>query len=170
MKSIIDIVNELKKDWASPKRAVHRGHITTLGFFCLFEDEGAVIPSDYPYQVPNDLKEFWGISNGAKLFIDVEIGWGLKLFSPDRALRETRLAVEDRPDEFLDRELVVGEFLGGSSELLVIDCDEESSQFGRATIADPIDGRDNWKKAANNFLEFLEIYIREQGNNYWEPN
>jgi hypothetical protein len=167
MRTIPEIINWLKQNWSSPAHAVHRGEETGFSFVNNFE-LGAGPGEDYPFNIPDDLKEFWSISESAELFKDDEYGqWGLNILSPEQALIATEKQKEWRSEDFEENDLVIGKFIG-DSDLLVLSSENENKQYDTVRVALPMDPRKDWYIVASGFTEFLEKYIDKQGDKYWE--
>lgn len=166
MKQIKEIISQLKEEWATPKIVAHQGH-ETFPLFCFFED-GLHIPIEFPLDIPKDLNLFWSLSGHALLFKDAEYGqWGLEILTPEMAIDTTNKMRQLRPEEFLESDLVFGRFIG-DSELLLVNCEPESSKFGHIFVSGPIDKRRDWAQPATSFFDFLNRYVEYQGDKYWE--
>jgi hypothetical protein len=114
------------------------------------------------------LAEFWLFASSAKLFEDVDYGqWGLVLFGPDQAAIETRKFRDDRKNDCVAGDLIVGRFLG-DQDLLLVRCDPDAFDFERVKIVLPLDIRTDWYDVAPNLGGFLEEYEREEGAKFWE--
>ena len=166
MKKIHDIISQLKLNWSIPKNAIHKGEKTYFELVCKFSSERGQVSDNYPFNIPPDLNDFWFNTKEASLFMDIKYGqWGLKIVSPDDALQTTSIENSHRINEYKVTELIIGHFLGDSDKL-VIDCDPEN--FGRIIVSQPIDARENWSIIADSFEEFLNLYIKVEGDKYWE--
>jgi hypothetical protein len=167
MKSIAEMIELLKQNWSSPASAIHRGKETEFTFVCNFTPIGVQV-NNFPFNVPEDLKEFWSISVSAELFKDSEFSqWGLHILSPEESLRTTNEEKEMRSEEFEENDLVIGKFIG-DTDLLVLSSDKGNNQYDTVRVALPIDPRKDWYIVASGFTEFLEKYIDKQGDKYWE--
>jgi hypothetical protein len=168
MKTIPEIINLLKKNWSSPTQAYHGGEKVDFLLTCQFRSAGTHIDSNYPFSVPEDLKEFWSIAASAELFKDNEYGqWGLQILSPHESLLVTNEEKESRSEDFKKNDLVIGKFIG-DSDLLVLSAEEDSQYYNSILIALPIDHRKEWYKVASGFAAFLDSYVEHQGEKYWE--
>lgn len=162
------LILELKSSWGSSSYGIHKGAETGLRMACSFHPDGAKWTFDDGYAVPSQLEAFWSAAKEAKLFEDVDYGqWGLHILSPEDALKKTEAALKERPHDFLDSDLVIGQFLG-DSDLLVISR-EKGPSFGHVLIALPIDPRNDWYHLAVDFPTFLEQYVASKGDKFWEP-
>lgn len=141
-----------------------------MTFTCTVSEHSAN-PADVdalPCECPNDLREFWDIAQSAVLFEDQEYGqWGLKLLDPQMALDVTVRCRSQRQRDFIEGDLIIGEFLG-DSDVLVIRCDPTASDFGTVLVALPLDPRSDWDRVAESFGEFLECYTKAGGRKFWE--
>ena len=121
-------------------------------------------------KVPNDVKDFWSVSESAVLFKDVDYGqWGLEILSPEKAMLRSNVEKERRSTDYYDTDLVIGSFLG-DSDLLIISCDENSKNYGTVLISLPLDRRSDWPVVGESFLAFLEKYAFSEGDKFWEPS
>jgi len=119
--------------------------------------------------IPPDLALLWDRTSKLRLFEDIRYGqWGLVIWGPAHALRESPLEIVRRKKDFRRGDLVVGEFLG-DAELLVVRCDRGADDFGNVTIALEIDPRDEWPIVGKSFIEFLDKYVAAAGDKFWEP-
>lgn len=160
------LINQLKEQWSKPTKAIHKNEETIQDLACEFSNDLTDFSVGYPFDIPDDLKEFWENTNEAKLFYDVKYGqWGLHILPLNEAIVLTEVEKADRPDEYSNDELIFGIFLGDSEQLL-IDCSHEN--YGRITVSQPIDKRKDWPIIANSFTDFLTSYVEKQGEKFWE--
>jgi len=165
--TIAEIINSLNKNWGTPTHALHRGEEIFFTLACRFSLAGIKPARDYPFNVPDDIKEFWSIAESAELFKDVEYGqWGLEILSPAESLAETASQKKARRGTYRSKDLIIGRFIG-DSERLVLSCGE-SQEYGIVRVALPIDPYPDWYVAANSFGAFLEQYAAMQGDKFWE--
>lgn len=168
MNNVREIVDYLKAQWWDPREATHRGTKCPFLLACRFAPSPAGDLERFPLHVPPDVRDLWSIARRAALFKDEAYGqWGIEVLDPEGALEETRRQSAGRPHEFLPSDLVFARFLG-DSELLVVRCDQEQSDYGSIMIALPIDKRIDWPVVAESFAEFLQRCLRAQGDKYWE--
>ena len=117
--------------------------------------------------LPNDLRELWQKCNGLRLFEDKTYGQsGLIIWSPQKVLEQQQV-LKRNSDEFLDGDLIIGEFLG-DSDLLVVRCDQDSDDFEQVIISLPIDHRSDWYYLPYLLPEFLQKLTNSQGQKFWE--
>ena len=155
MSKITEIVGLLKEQWGTPREAVHRGQKGGFLLACSFASEPAdtferseehtsELQSPFeqvPLNLPEDIREFWLAARSASLFKDRQFGqWGIEVLDPDQAIRQTSRQMAARQHDFVSSDLVFARFFG-DSDLVVIACDPEQSNFGSVTIALPIDRR-----------------------------
>ena len=170
MIDIPTILRDLRTSWQSPREAIHRGKRSPFLLRCILAPEGIAHGelTQFPKSVPKDVQGFWQEARTAELFKDEQYGqWGLELFAPDRALRETLEHTQKRPREFFQNDLILGRFLG-DSDLLVVRCAAGQKDYGWVTVALPLDKRKDWCVAAESFSEFLSRFVSAQGGKYWE--
>src|SRR5262252_123586 len=104
--------------WASPRPATDRGQPTQFRFRCSMAPPGPL--PDQAAALPQDLRDFWNMAGGARLFEDVDYGqWGLVLLSPQEAARETSTFERERSRDRLEGDLVIGCFLGDQDRLIL---------------------------------------------------
>ncbi len=111
--------------------------------------------------------EFWTYAKSGDLFKDITYGqWGLHIFSLEDALARTLKERENRPADFDCYDIIIGSFYG-DLDLLVIDCSSGSDSYGKVLVALPLDKRADWPVVANNFTEFLNVYVEKEGGKFW---
>ena len=148
MSKITEIVGLLKEQWGTPREAVHRGQKGGFLLACSFASEPADTLAQVPLNLPEDIREFWLTTRSATLFKDRQFGqWGIEVLDPDQALRQTSEEMAARQVDFVSSDLVLARFFG-DSDLVVMACDPEQSNFGSVTIALPIDRRPDWPVVA----------------------
>ena len=117
--------------------------------------------------LPDDLRELWQKCNGLRLLEDKTYGQsGLIIWSPQKVLEQQQV-LKRNSDEFLDGDLIIGEFLG-DSDLLVVRCDQDSDDFEQVIISLPIDHRSDWYYLPYLLPEFLQKLTNSQGQKFWE--
>jgi hypothetical protein len=115
---------------------------------------------------PSDLVDLWKLTEGGRLFEDVDYGqWGLVLLSPKASAEKTAYFRESRREDALPGDVVAGEFLG-DSDLLVLQHNESGP--APVLIALPLDERTDWYSPAAELPEFLRHYRERYGQKYWE--
>jgi len=169
MNNIERYISVMKKDWNSPREPVHRGEKLSFKLSCTFSDHGVEIIDIHKLKVdvPEEIKKFWKLSESARLYEDKTYGqWGLEILSPHDAMDETNKQLIERPNDFRDGDLIIGRFIG-DSDLLLTRCLREED-YGRILVALPIDPRPDWHWVSKSFGEFLNSYINEDGDKFWE--
>lgn len=117
--------------------------------------------------LPVDLNEFWRLSAGGRLFVDVDYGqWGLVIYGPAKSVEMTA-TIRSEDDRYEADDLIVGEFLGDTDRLVIQTRPDGGS---RVLIALALDDRIDWDEPAHSFEEFLTMFVRTGGKKYWEPN
>lgn len=168
MTSSIAVVQELKANWDSPRRATHGGDTSPFLLQCAFSPPAAEGKIRSVPNVPKALAEFWQQAEQADLFKDSQFGqWGIRILSPDEALRDTMEFQSERASDAMAGDLVIGNFYG-DSDLVIIRCDTTCFDFGNVVIALPIDPRSDWDAVADDFASFLARLTEEQGAKFWE--
>lgn len=168
MSEVCHTIDLLKAEWAVPREAIHRGEKCPFLLNCKFALEGAEQLSAFPLNLPEDVLKFWQTTRHASLFKDHQYGqWGIQIQEPSQAALETSRQKSSRPKDFLDTDLVLARFFG-DSDLVVINCDSDSPDFGSVIIATPLDHRCDWRVVALAFGEFLNCLTVAQGDKYWE--
>ncbi|MCY7334181.1 MAG: SMI1/KNR4 family protein, partial [Pseudanabaena sp. CAN_BIN31] len=90
----------------------------------------------------------------------------LIIWSPQEVL-EKQQTLRRNSNEFESEDLIIGEFLG-DSDLLIVRCNPNTTDFGQIIIALPIDHRADWYYLAYSLPEFLQRFITSQGEKFWE--
>lgn len=168
-----EIISLLKTEGRQLLAPIQVGEMQPMVFDCVFAEHGAckseasLISEFWPVHI----KQFWGIAEWAKIFEDQTYGQsGLYLLKPSEALEESRNQMNERPQDLLAGDLIIGRFFG-DSDLLLVRTDENKSDFGKILISLPLDPRDNWYNVADSFEQFLERFVKARGQKYWEiPN
>jgi hypothetical protein len=168
MSKIQETIGLLKARWGQPRDAIHRGEKCPFLLACGFAAEPADGLEQFPLSIPEDVREFWRTTRSATLFKDQQYGqWGIEVLEPAQALSETSRQRAARPRDFMSSDLIVARFFG-DSDLVVLACNPEESNFGSVTVALPLDKRADWPVVAKSFEEFLNRLIEAQGDKYWE--
>ncbi|NEP10649.1 MAG: SMI1/KNR4 family protein [Symploca sp. SIO2C1] len=120
--------------------------------------------------LPEGLKQLWYQVSELRLFEDLTYGqWGLVFWSPNQVIQEQETRMAQRQEDFRSSDLIIGEFLG-DSELLLIRCNEQETDFGKVMIALPLEQREEWYVAADSLEEFLSKWITFRGEKFWESS
>ncbi|UJB64050.1 SMI1/KNR4 family protein [Acidovorax sp. YS12] len=168
MKNISSLIDELQVNWGKAHSAIHRGEAVPFQLCCEFFPVRSEFLLGFSENLPPDLAEFWRHASAANLFKDAEYGqWGLEIFDAQKAKAESLRVFSNRPEDFLESDLVIGRFLG-DSDLLVIRNDRGAEDFGSILVALPIDKRNEWNFVAASFLIFLERFVEAEGDKFWE--
>lgn len=166
MNDIAKILNRVKDEWQTPRRAVHKGVACPFLLQCEFSPEGSST-SMLAVQFDRGLHQFWAISKSAALFKDVEYEqWGLEIMAPEEAITLTKEERISRPSDYSAHDLIIGRFKGDSDLLLL--SPSKSSDVADVLVSLPLYGRNDWPIVAHSFEEFLTRYISFQGDKYWE--
>ncbi len=170
MSEVQSILERLKSEWSTPKTASHAGKPVAVPLGCSFEcpaNEEQLKAVVTKVSLPQSLFDFWRSNDGASLFEDHEYGqWGLRIFSTLDAITRTTKFMTDRPAECRPGDLVIGEFLGDSDQL-IIRCDRTLPDYGSVLVALPLDTRDVWDVAAASLETFLAAYASTHGEKFW---
>lgn len=118
--------------------------------------------------LPYDLIQLWQTASELRLFEDVRFGqWGLILWSPLEIEVKHIQTTSERPEQYRNGDLIIGEFRGDQEKLL-IRCSESNSDFGRIVVPLPIYKRYDWPIVANTLTDFLTMFVDADGSKYWE--
>jgi uncharacterized protein YrzB (UPF0473 family) len=162
-----ETLETVKRDWATPKTAIHNGENCPFLLQCTIVDRTDT-DDIVEKEMPESLMRFWEKYSKARLFEDVEYGqWGLNILAINEVTKKTKEYFELRNAEAKEGDYVVGEFLG-DSDILIVRCDKNESDYGNVIVALPIDPRKDWYIVSEDFGSFLEKYMKCQGDKYWE--
>jgi hypothetical protein len=167
--TIDDSITLMKQETSRLAPPVPLNGMPPMTFACTFSEDAAVESemAALDYDCPSNLREFWSKARTAKLFEDQQYGqWGLEILSPNQAADVTKRFRTQRVKDFIDGDLVIGQFLG-DSDLLIIRCNAAESDFGSILVALPIDPRAGWYKVAESFAIFLDTYAKAGGEKFW---
>jgi len=165
-----EIIQTLRERGSELREPIAVGKMKPMAFSCWLSPQGATTNhiARAVEHCPDELRKFWEITSSAKLFEDRSYGQrGLNILAPLEAEAETQKRKEARPSEFTLGGLVIGRFLG-DSDLLMIRCDADASDFGAVLIALPIDPRGDWYHPATGFEDFPKKYLEARGDKFWE--
>ncbi len=169
MVKVSEILTKMKNHWHAPKSAIHRGAEIPFKLRCSFKpgiEENEL--SSLGVSPPHDLKDFLLMSDGAVLFKDDIYGqWGLEIYSLRKMIQMTDCYFKVGAADYLEGDLLVGEFIGDSDKLL-IRCNLQSEDYGAVVVVSAIDPRDEWDVVAEDFGHFLNDLMLCQGDKYWE--
>jgi len=170
MSEVQFILERLKSEWSTPKMANHAGKPVAVPLGCSFEcpsTEERLKAVMNIVSLPQSLLDFWRSNDGASLFEDHEYGqWGLRIFTTLDSISKTANFMTERPAECRSGDLVIGEFLGDSDQL-IIRCDRTLPDYGSVLVALPLDARDVWDVAAASLETFLTTYASTHGEKFW---
>jgi hypothetical protein len=169
MSRLENLLDKLRKEWAVPRAATHRGNPCPFLLRCTFEE-----PADedelraLSFTPPRSITDFWRYARSARLFEDVAFGqWGLEVFSPNVAFGKSETLNRERQKDVRPGDLIIGGFLG-DTDLLVVRCDPSVPDFGAMLVCLPLDDRSDWYEVAHGFEEFLTSYAASHGDKHWE--
>jgi hypothetical protein len=169
MDSLNELLAQMKSHWCNPRSAIHRGAEIPFKLRCSLNagaEEHQL--SSIKENLPQEVKDFYVMADGAILFKDDEYGqWGLKLYSLDEITGATNLYLDERSRDSLEGDLIIGEFVG-DSDLLLLRCDHNTNDFGSVVVVSAIDPRADWEVASTDFVSFLQELYSHQGDKYWE--
>ena len=115
--------------------------------------------------IPSELAEFYYEADGGTFFKDVDFEqWGMKIYPFDE-LEPMNEYTRTWKENLLSSDMIIAEFLG-DLDLLIISCDE--TDYGQVIVAISIYERKNWYFLKMNFIDFLEKYIENEGNKFWQ--
>ena len=169
MKEINRILIDLKENWEKPHKAIHSKGECPFLLKCTIDCKPDIqsIENTLILDVPEHVKDFWRFTKEAYLFQDIEYGqWGLHIYSVGNSIEITKEILTDRPEEILVTDLVLGNFLG-DSDLLIVNCNKNSQDYGEVIIGLPLDRRNDWYFLQINFQQFLSEYSIRNGEKFW---
>lgn len=160
-----NLISTFQEQYLFPENNANISH--DLHFRCLFH-HGIKLSQLEKMNFPKEMAEFYQLSNGAYLFQDARYGqWGLHLLDLHLIQRITAEFFEDRYDDALTGDRIIGEFLGDGEKLLVR-LDPNIADFGTIIIVCPISPRNEWRIIETNFYDFIINYFQNSGEKYWE--
>ncbi len=155
-RTVVEIMNQLLADWATPRIPEYMQGIRTgvdMPMQCSATEATTPVVAKH---LPEDLESFWSKFFDAKLFEDVNYGqWGLRLLEYETSNQRTRQFNRDRPQDAARGDRVIGEFIG-DLEQLVIRCDSSDVNFGHILVALPASPRDEWYRVEERLSSFLD--------------
>ncbi|WP_182112693.1 MULTISPECIES: hypothetical protein [unclassified Actinotalea] len=123
------------------------------------------IAATVPEHAPDELRELWSLTRGARLFEDVDYGqWGMVILSPAASARRTAHERIARPDELRPHDVVIAEFLG-DSDLLIASVD--GSGGWQLRVAEPLLPREDWPVLQGSLAGVLWRFLASGGEKYW---
>lgn len=168
MTQIADLIASLAV-WNTAKAAYHRGEKSPFLLQCQLSGSGAQREEFVDLQLGPDLEAFLRLANGADLFKDAQYGqWGLRLLSAREIQERSDQGRSETPEEVRDTDYIIGEFYGDSDQL-ILDASRHDQGLFPVMVRLPIDERSDWPYIADSFAEFLERYLKSEGDKYWEP-
>lgn len=168
--AIRDSIELMKRENGRLADPVTMKGMSPMIFACSFSEKAASTEEveTLSCECPDDLREFWEVSQTARLFEDTEYGqWGLEIFGPKQSAEITDRCRSERQLDFIAGDLVFGKFLG-DLDMALVRCDPNAHDFGNVLIALPLDPRSEWDHAGTSFDQFLERYVRSGGEKFWE--
>lgn len=118
--------------------------------------------------LPDDVEQLWTLVSSLCLFEDITYGqWGLVIWSPDQVVVEHKRHLMERPEQFRQGDLIIGEFLG-DSDLLLIRCNPIDPDFGYVIVALPLYQREEWDVPSPSLTMFLRAFLDSRGGKFWE--
>lgn len=168
MSEFIDSLTALEQEWKEPKLANHRGENTPFRLRCEMKKNLVKNHTSLNTELPDELIELYANYSELLLFTDDIYGqWGLEIFPASHIEIKTDIYKKDRRADHLDGDLVIGAFRG-DSDILLVRCDQSSSDYGAVIIATPLDKRREWHAPAKSLSEFIKKYIASEGDKFWE--
>ncbi|WP_152618093.1 hypothetical protein [Pseudomonas fluorescens] len=160
MNNLIMIVDKIKSDWSTPRRATHFGY--DCPFLLSSHFSMGIKNHSHTTAVTSELIKMWEIFESADLFKDDKYGqWGIKILSPEESIKETSSQKAIRGTNITDKDTIFGLFYGDSDFLLI-------DSHGEIYVGLPLDDRKYWPKVANSIEDFLVQLNCSQGAKYWE--
>jgi hypothetical protein len=167
--TVNELIRLVREEGSHLARPVEVKGMPPMTFVCSLADRPATKSemSILPAGCPPELREFWSEVATARLFEDKEYGqWGLEILDPIKSVEATERFQRERQRESVYGDLVVGQFLG-DSDVLIVRCDPNCTDFGNALIALPLDPRVDWDVVGISFGAFLERYVTSGGEKFW---
>ena len=162
------LIDKLRRDWSDPREAVHGDSTCPFVLHCEFEGPASSEEIEAMKNAPKSVINFWAQARSATLFKDGQYGqWGLRILDPLASLKQTRRYDQERVEDAVPGDLVIGTFLG-DSDLLMVRRDHNASDYGTVMVVLPLDPRSDWNVVAGSFDEFLEKYVAADGGKFWE--
>lgn len=164
MNKIDNIIEIIRSKWSLPASTPKTSEPFRLR--CSIENRQNEFKNPFYSKLPLSLEEWWSKIEKAVLFEDVDYGqWGLRLLNEKESLEQTAQYKLKNQDDFLETDIVIGSFLG-DLDLLIISLNE--LDFGQIIISTPIDSRKDWYFLKIDFSNFLEQYLDNEGDKFWE--
>jgi hypothetical protein len=164
-----DIIETLRTNWTAPRQGFHNGEPSPFSLCCEFDwPASAEQVEQIGASLPESLRQFWLHAQSAVLFKDADYGqWGLRVLSPSDSVQATKDYHESRQRDALNGDQVIGEFLG-DSDLVLVRCDSAAADFGSVLVALSMDSRSDWDRVGDDFEDFLQRYVKSDGDKFWE--
>lgn len=163
-----ELIDRLRRDWSNPREAVHGDSPCPFALHCEFGEPASNQEIAAIENAPAPLVDFWVEARNATLFKDGQYGqWGLRILGPTASLKQTRRYEQERAEDVVTGDLVIGTFLG-DSDLLIVRRDPNVSDYGSVMVALPLDPRSDWDVVAGSFDKFVERYAAANGSKFWE--
>ena len=157
MNKFKNLISQFQKQYLFPENNLNIS--SNLKFRCLFH-HGVEIAYLEKFNFTDEINDFYHLSNGAYLFQDATYGqWGLHLLDLHLIERITAEFFEDRYDDALTGDRIIGEFLGDGEKLLVR-LDPHIEDFGTIIIVCPISKREEWRIIETNFMISSSIIFK----------
>lgn len=164
MSNLLKIIGEINKN--SSFRVIKNNDEFNYKSSIILREDDFTIP--FSFKISDELQKWWEFVESAQLFKDTDYcQWGLELLSENDAFLITQECLIQRSEDFVITDVVIGKFIG-DSDLLVVSCDEKN--FGDVLVALPIDKRRDWYMVAHSFIDFIEEYIQNHGEKFWEKS
>lgn len=160
MNNLVKIVDKIKSDWTTPRKAKHFG--SDCPFLLSSNFSEGIKDHTHTTAIASELTQMWEIFESADLFKDDEYGqWGIKILTPEESIRETSAQRVARGSNVTNKDTIFGLFYGDSDFLLI-------DSYGGIYVGLPLDDRKYWPKIANSIEDFLVKLNFSQGAKYWE--
>jgi hypothetical protein len=165
---ILDIINKISNMEA---KIQFQGQVE-FKYESRYEEPVSWSKSDFVHQlgknIPSDLTALWQYASRLHIYEETNFGqWGLIIWNPSETLQNNQSNSILSTYELANGDLIIGEFKG-DLEKIVIRCDENNNDRGAITIASSIDPRNEWLTVARSLTSFLNAFIENPDNKYWE--
>jgi len=170
-KTIADLVADVQFLSSHPS-TLHEGTPMPIVLQCsvlpVDQWSSTVLEQELNVTLPSDLEALWNQVSSLRLFEDVTYGqWGCLLWSPGETVKRNQLIPSYRRIDFVDGDLLIGEFLG-DADLVLIRCDPSKPDFGSIVVVPPMDPRGDWYLAASSLRQFIGKFLSSPQIKFWE--
>lgn len=115
--------------------------------------------------LPADVLEFWSHCSFAKLFVNAGESWGIELMTPAASRLETDEQADDVIEILEPGDIAIGKFHGYIMWLI-----RKAAPGPGVLVVDEVTGDpyETWSVLGDSLAEFIEKFLRAQGEFWWE--